>query len=67
MKSFKEGMKKMATKDSLGTRVSWFLFKYRITPQTTTGIAPAELLLERKPRARLDLIHPDIREKVQNG
>ena len=67
VQTFKEGMKKMSTKDSLETRVSRFLFKYRITPQTTTGIAPAELLLGRKPRARLDLIHPDIREKVQNG
>ena len=67
VQTFKEGMKKMSTKDSLETRVSRFLFKYRITPQTTTAIAPAELLLGRKPRACLDLIHPDIREKVQNG
>ena len=48
----------MSTKDSLETRVFRFLIKYRITPQTTTGIAPAESLLGRKPRARLNLLHP---------
>ena len=66
VQTFKEGMKKMSTKDSLETQVSRFVFKYRITPQTTTRIAPAELLLGRKPRARLDLLHPDIKEKAQN-
>ena len=52
VQTFKEGMKKMSNKESLETRVSRFLFKYRITPHSTTGIAPAEMLMRRKPRSR---------------
>ena len=41
VQTFKEGMKKL--KDgSLETRVSLFLSRYRITPQTSTGISPAD-------------------------
>ena len=35
-----------------------FLFKYRYTPQSTTGKSPAELMLGRKLRSRLDLLWP---------
>ena len=35
-----------------------FLFKYRITPHATTGVSPAELMLKRKCRNRLDLLFP---------
>ena len=52
VQTFKEGMKKMSKKESLESRVSRFLFKYRITPHSTTGIAPAEMLMSRKPRSR---------------
>ena len=38
------------------TRVSRFLFLYRHTPHTTTGVPPAELLLGRIPRLHLDLM-----------
>ena len=59
VQTFKEGMKKL--KDgSLETRVSRFLSRYRITPQTSTRVLPTELLLGRKPRSRLDLAYPDI-------
>ena len=40
-------------------RLSKFLFKYRITPQTTTGLSLAQLLMERGLRTHLDLLHPD--------
>uniref|UniRef100_A0A1X7UIT6 DUF5641 domain-containing protein n=1 Tax=Amphimedon queenslandica TaxID=400682 RepID=A0A1X7UIT6_AMPQE len=36
------------------------LFKYRLTPQTSTGLSPAELLMGRKLCNKLDLLHPDI-------
>ena len=63
---FKEGMKKL--KDgSLETRVSRFLSRYRITPQTSTGVSRAKLLLGRKPRSRLDLAYPDISRKVRDS
>ena len=59
VQTFKEGMKKL--KDgSLETRVSRFLSRYRITPQTSTRVLPTELLLGRKPRSRLDLAYPGI-------
>ncbi|CAB4020381.1 Hypothetical predicted protein, partial [Paramuricea clavata] len=56
----------MSNKESLETRVSRFLFKYRITPHSTTGIAPAEMLMSRKLRSRLDVLHPDVRQRVQD-
>ena len=66
VQTFKDGMKKMSEQASLETRISRFLFKYRITPHSTTGLTPAEMLMGRKPRSRLDLLHPDIRNRVQN-
>ncbi len=42
------------------------LFSYRITPQSTTGISPAEMLLGRKLRSTLDLLHPDLQQKVRD-
>ena len=44
-------------------RISNFLFQYRVTPQTTTGFSPAELLMRRL-RTHLDLPHPDTASKV---
>ena len=52
------------TEGSLETRVTRVLFSYRVTPQTTTGLSPAEMLLGRKLRCTLDLIHPDMARKV---
>ena len=63
VQKFKEGMKKMSG-GSVETRVLRFLARYRITPQTSRGVSPAELLLGRKPRSRLDLVHPQIGRKV---
>ena len=45
-------------------RISTFLFKYRITPQTTTGHSSAELLVGRRLRSHLDLLHLDSSHKV---
>ena len=47
-------------------RLSTFLFKYCVTSRTTTGIPPAELLMGRRLRIHLDLLHPDIAQNVQN-
>ena len=56
---FKESIKRSTT-GSLETRVNRFLFHYRTTPHTTTGVTPAELLVGRRLRTHLDLIHPDL-------
>ena len=48
-----------------GREAIQFLHKYRITPHSTTGIAPSELLMGRRLRSRLDLLHPDLPDKVE--
>ena len=63
VKTFKSGLKKM--KDgSVSDKLSRFLFAYRNTPQTTTGVSPAELLLGHRLRSRLDLLKPDLQASV---
>ena len=39
-------------------RLSKFLLTYRLTPHTTTGVGPAELLMGRHPRSLLDNLIP---------
>ena len=65
VKIIKEALKKSSKDDSLETRISWFLFRYRLTPQSTTGVAPAELLLGRHPRSHLDLVKPDLSQSIK--
>ncbi len=45
VQTFKTMMKK-AGEGSVASKVAWVLFSYRITPQSPTGISPAEMLLE---------------------
>ena len=52
VQTFKEGVKKLT--GTLETRLSRFLFAYRTTPQTSTGISPAFLMFGRTLRTRLD-------------
>ncbi len=53
----------------LPERIARFLSSYRITPQSTTGVSPAELLMGRRLRSHLDLIRPNsaalVEEKQQ--
>ncbi|VDH98120.1 Hypothetical predicted protein [Mytilus galloprovincialis] len=64
VQTFKEGMKKV-TEGSIETRMAKFLFTYRLTPHATTAIAPAEMLMGRRPRSLLDLTYPNINSRVQ--
>lgn len=60
----KRGLKK--TSDStMQSRLARVLLAYRITPQTTTGLAPAELLLGRRLRTCLDLLKPNTADRVE--
>ena len=54
--------------DTLETQISrkLFLFHYHITPHYTIGVAPAKLLMGRRPPSHLDLLHPDMSERVTN-
>ena len=47
VQTFKEGLKKL-TKGSVETKLACFLFQYRLTPHSTTGRSPAELLMGRQ-------------------
>ena len=60
----KKGLKK-ETAGTMADCLAKVLFSYRVTPQTTTGISPAELLLGRLPRTRLDLLKPHLAERVE--
>ena len=50
---------------TLRSRIATFLCSYCITPQSTTGVPPAELLLGRRLRTRFDLLQPSIQKCVE--
>ena len=52
----KGGIAKM--EGDIGQRLDRFLMTYRVTPQASTGVSPAELLMGRRLRTRLDRIQP---------
>ena len=63
VQTIKMGLKKI-TDGTLEDRLAHFLFQYRLTPHTTTGTSPAELLMGRKPRSTLDFIKLNIADRV---
>ena len=65
VQTLKEGLKKL-TNGCLEIKLSCFLFQYRITSHTTTGQAPAQLLMGRCLRSHLDQLLPDLTSQVQN-
>lgn len=64
VQSLKRGLREMSH-GTVEERLSKFLFKYRITPHSTTGIPPAELLMGGRLRSRLDLLQPDLPSKIE--
>ena len=62
--TFKIGLKRI-TEGSLISRLNKFLFQYRLTPQTTTGLSPAELMFERRLRSQLDLLMPSVAARAK--
>jgi len=54
IQTVKEGLKK-TTAGTIESRVARLLFRYRIMPQSMTGVSPAELMFGRKIRTHLDL------------
>ena len=47
-------------------KLAKFLIAYRNTPHSTTGESPAQLLLGRPLRTRLDLVKPNLNRKMVN-
>ena len=63
MQVFKQGMKKVSN-GTIWEQIARFLFQYHITPHTTTGLPPCEMLMGRKLHSRLDLLKPDIQARM---
>ena len=56
VRTFKNTLK--VSKEPVLTTIDRFLFNYRLTPHSTTGVSPAELMFGRKLRSKLDLLSP---------
>ncbi len=63
---FKRAMKK-SSPGELNTQLARFLFHYRTTPHTTTGVPPDELLMGRSLRTHLDLMKPAVDTRVRTS
>ena len=66
VQTFKQNLKCMQ-KGTIHEKVLRFLTKYRVTPQSSTGVSPAELLLGRKLKTKLDLVHPYVHSNVHKS
>ena len=65
VQTFKQSLRQIQG-TSIKEKLNKFLFKYRITPHTITGVAPTELLMGRCLRSCLDLTKPDLTKIVQS-
>ena len=69
VQTFKNGLKRTPGA-TIQEKLSKFLFTYRITPQTTTGIPPAQLLMGRRLRSALtdsfQILHRELRRSRQS-
>ncbi|XP_033096399.1 uncharacterized protein K02A2.6-like [Anneissia japonica] len=63
VQTVKHGLAKMA-EGSPHTKLSRFLFKYRITPHSTTGVPPCEALMGRMLHSPLSMVHPSLNDRV---
>jgi hypothetical protein len=59
VRSFKSYLKNDSGKGSVQEQIDCFLHSYRLQPHSTTGVPPAQLMLGRIPRNKLDLMRPD--------
>ncbi len=59
----KEELKK-ATTGMVESKLTCFLFHYRNTPHSNTGVIPSELLMGRRLRSHLGLLKPDVSSRV---
>ncbi len=62
----KKGLKKI-THGNIHIRLAQVLLTYRLTPQSTTGISPSELLLGCRPKLRIDLLKLHTAERVERN
>ena len=67
VQTFKKGMVNSGKDEALKTKLAKFLLRYRITPHTVTRISPAERLMNRKLRTRLDAMFPAESKVIEAG
>ena len=66
VRTFKDAMKvRKNEQGSTAEKLARFLLGYRTTPHTATGCTPAEILMGRRLRTRLDLLHPDLSARME--
>ncbi len=59
VQTFKKAIKKSGTTSgNVQNALRNFLARYRVTPHSTTGRTPSEMLMNRRLRTNLDLLHP---------
>ena len=67
VQTFKQALRSMhQSSKSVKEKLAKFLIAYRNTPRSTTGVSPAQLLLGRPLRTRLDLVKPNLNRKMVN-
>ena len=66
VQTFKQSLRQIP-EGSVREKLAKFLFKYRITPHSSTGVAPAELLMRKCLRSQLDLLKPDVVATVEKN
>ena len=64
VRSFKRGMKHNTGRVSKNHTLQEFLLSYRTTPHTLTGKTPSEMVFGRRVRTRMDLVRPNLKEKI---
>lgn len=65
--TIKDGLRSMLNDDGdLSLKLCRFLMQYRKLPNATTGVSPAELMLKRTIRTRIDLVKSDITSRVMS-
>ena len=65
VQTVKQGLKRTEGV-TIQERLSKFLFTYRLTPQSTTGVPPSTLLMGRRIRSRLDGLFPDMSTRIED-
>jgi hypothetical protein len=67
VQSFKEALKS-AKRDggTVNHKLANFLLAYRNTAHSTTGVSPAMMFMGRRLRSRLDILKPNVHDKVAN-
>ena len=63
VQTFKQGISRL--EDTIENRITKFLFNYHITPQCSTGLSLAELLMGRQLCCNLMLVHPDAGSRIK--